>query len=98
MAQPQASGAISVRDHFDEVDEPVTVIPRLYELTGEMSKTQGELAEMAVCEMIKKCSKSIPGIKIVTFHGVRVIGGTPPDTTIKEVDQCKCTFVGGGLP
>ena len=91
MAQPQASGAISVRDHFDEVDEPVTVIPRLYELTGEMSKTQGELAEKAVCEMIKKCSKSIPGIKIVTFHGARVIGGSPPDTTIKEVDQC--TFI-----
>ena len=86
VAQPQASGAISVRDHFDEIDQPVTVIPRNYELTGDPNKTQGELAEKAVCEKIKKCGEIIPGLKIVTFHGARIIGGNPPDITIKEVE------------
>ena len=90
MAVPQAPVGVSVREYFEEqlLEGPLSLVPKSYELTGNPKRRKGELAEKAVCDMIEKCSKSIPGIKIVSFHGRRVIGGRPPHTIIREVDQC----------
>ena len=51
-------------------------------------KALGEEAERTKVDDVKKCNA--PGIKIICFHGVRVIGGNP--CIFGEVDLCCFIF------
>ena len=90
VATPQASVGVSPKAFFEEQlkQSPVVLVPKTYEFSGDATKQQGELAEKALCDMMEKCGRDIPGIEIISFHGDRVIGGSPPDTIVREVDQC----------
>ena len=50
-----------------------------------------EEAERTVIDHVQKCN--IPGIKIVCFHHVRVIGGSP--SILREVDFCCFVYFQG---
>ena len=88
IASAVDSSKISVVDYFDEkhTKSSVVLIPPAFEFSGEPSRKLGEEAEKNVFDSIEKCGRDIPGLKIICFHGVRVIGGLP--SIIREVDQC----------
>ena len=82
------SSGLSVVDYFEEKfpKNSVIVVPPAFEFSGDPSKKLGEEAEKMVFDSIEKCGRDIPGLKIICFHGVRVIGGIK--NIIREVDQC----------
>ena len=88
IASAVDSSKISVVDYFDEKHpkSSVILIPPAFEFSGEPSRKLGEEAEKNVFDSIEKCGRDIPGLKIICFHGVRVIRGLP--SIIREVDQC----------
>ena len=69
----------------------VVVFPQNYQLSGDSRKELGEEAERTVIDHVQKCN--IPGIKIVCFHHVRVIGGSP--SILREVDFCCFVYYHG---
>ena len=83
---PQAPSGISVRKFFEEQlsSSPVAFIPKNYGCSGDPKKKLGEEAEEKVFKMVGRAGRDIPGIKIVCFHGIRVIAGCP--VIIREVD------------
>ena len=88
IASAVDSSKISVVDYFDEkhTKSSVILIPPAFEFSGEPSRKLGEEAEKNVFDSIEKCGRDIPRLKIICFHGVRVIGGIT--SIIREVDQC----------
>ena len=88
VATPSASSGLSVVEFFTEKLKTSNVVlaPPTFELSGDPNKVLGEEAEKKVIESIEKCGRDIPGIQIICFHGVRVIGDSP--SIIREVDQC----------
>ena len=82
------SSKVSVVDYFNEklTKSSVVFIPPVFEFSGDPSKKLGEDAEKNVIDSIEKCGRDILGLKIICFHGVRVIGGSP--SIIREIDQC----------
>ena len=89
-ANPNGPYRLPVVDYFTEKLKTtnVALAPEKYELSGNPSKALGEEAERTVIDYVKKCN--IPGIKIICFHGVRVIGGNP--SILREVDLCCFVF------
>ena len=97
VATPDGSSGLSVVEFFTEQlktsKSNVVLAPPSFELSGDPSKKLGEEAEKKVIDAIEKCGRDIPGIQIICFHGVRVIGGSP--SLIREVDQiCFITYQG----
>ena len=88
VATPDDSSGLSVVEFFSEKlkSSDVVLVPSTYEPSGNPNKLLGEQAEKKVIESIERCGRDIPGIKIICFHGVRVIGSSP--SIIREVDQC----------
>ena len=88
VTDPCGSSGLSVVGFFTEKlkTSNVVLVPPSFELSGDPSKVLGEEAEKKVIESFDKCGRDIPGIQVICFHGVRVIGGSP--TIIREVDQC----------
>ena len=88
VATPSGSSGLSVTEFFTEKLKTLKVVlaPSTFELSGNPNKKLGEEAEKKVINSIEKCGRDIPGIKVICFHGVRVIGGSP--SIIREVDQC----------
>ena len=88
VATPNDSSGLSVMEFFNEKlkTSDVVLVPPNFELSGDPNKVLGEEAEKKVIDSMGKCGRNIPGIKIICFHGVRVIGGSP--SIIREVDQC----------
>ena len=92
LASPLDSSGISVTKYFSErlikshFDKGLVLVPPNYDFNSEQGNLLGDEAEKKVIESIRKYSSDIPGIKTICFHGVRVIGGSPP--IIREVDQC----------
>ena len=87
-AAPKEPPEVSVNAYFEEQSSshPVVFFPKKHEFSGDSSKVQGEQAEKQVYQMIEKAGQDIPGIKIICFHGVRLIGGSP--SILREVDFC----------
>ena len=88
VATPDGSSGFSVNAFFTDKLQAsnVVLVPSTFELSGNPKKKMGEDAEKKVIDSIEKCGRDIPGIQIICFHGVRVIGGSP--SIIREVDQC----------
>ena len=88
VASPVDSSGISVTKYYQEqlIKSPLVLVPPSFELSGDPNKVLGEQAEKKVIDSIEKCGRDISGIKIICFHGVRVIGGSR--SIIREVDQC----------
>ena len=88
VASPGDSSGISVTEIFTGKLKTldVVLVPATFELSGDPNKVLGEEAEKKVIDSIEKCGSDIPGIKIICFHGCRVIGCSP--NIIREVDQC----------
>ena len=88
VTDPGGSSGLSVVGFFTEKlkTSNVVLVPPSFELSGDPNKLLGEEAEKKVIESFDKCGRDIPGIQVICFHGVRVIGGSP--TIIREVDQC----------
>ena len=88
VGHPQAGSGISVTDYFkDKLSrDNVVLVPEKSEFSGEPQKILGEQAEKTLCDLIEKCKHDIPGVKIICFHGIRVISGSP--SIIREVDNC----------
>ena len=82
------SSGVSVVDHFEKKfpNCSVILIPPAFQLSGDPTRKLGEEAEKMVFDSIEKCGRDIPGLKIICFHGFRVIGGIK--SIIREVDQC----------
>ena len=87
VATPYDSCGLSVAEFFTEKLKASNVVlaPETFELSGDPTRKLGEEAEKKVIDSIKKCGRDIPGIQIICFHGVRVIGSSP--SIIREVDQ-----------
>ena len=88
VATPDDSSGLSVAEFFTEKLKTSNVVlaPETFEVSGDPTRKLGEEAEKKVLDSIKKCGRDIPGIQIICFHGVRVIGSSP--SIIREVDQC----------
>ena len=85
VAKPNDSPGLSVIDFFTDKASDVVLVPPSFEPSGDPTRMLGDEAEKKVIDAIKKCGRDIPGIKIICFHGVRVIGCSP--MIIREVDQ-----------
>ena len=85
VAKPNDSPGLSVIDFFTDKASDVVLVPPSFEPSGDPTRMLGDEAEKKVIDAIKKCGPDIPGIKIICFHGVRVIGCSP--MIIREVDQ-----------
>ena len=88
VATPLDSSELSVTDFFTEKlkTSNVVLVPPSFVLSVDPKRKLGEEAEKKVIDLMEKCGRDIPGIEIICFHGVRVIGGSP--SIIREVDQC----------
>ena len=76
VASPGDSSGISVAEIFSGKLKTLDVflVPATFELSGDPNKVLGEEAEKKVIDSIEKCGRDIPGIKIICFHGIQVIG------------------------
>ena len=77
VATPGDSSGISVAEIFTRKLKTldVVLVQAIFELSSDPNKVLGEEAEKKVIGSIEKCGRDIPGIKIICFHGVQVIGG-----------------------
>ena len=98
LASPTDKNELCVTEFFTEKlkTSNIVLVPPSFELSGDLRRKLGEEAEKKVVDSIVKCVQDIPGLQILCFHGVRVIGGNP--SIIREVDQC-CflTYRGGTI-
>ena len=87
VSSPQAPPGVSVRRFFEDqhATSCVAFVPKNYEFSGDPNRKLGEEAEKKVYDMIAKCGDDISGIKIVCFHGARVIGGNPARSSLTRV-------------
>ena len=85
-ANPSETSELPVVDFFTErlKTTDVVLFPQKFELSGDPNKVLGEEAEKKVIDHVSKCK--IPGIKIICFHHLRVIGRKP--SILREVDLC----------
>ena len=85
-SSPQAAQTITVTAYFTEKlkTKPVVLVPAGYTFSGDPGKLLGEQAEKKMLDLFEKCGRDIPGIEILCFHSIRVMGSTP--TIIREVD------------
>ena len=92
VSKPEDDPMISVRAFYEEqlATDPVTFVPKKYDFSGVEQRKLGEEAEKKVADMIRKAGNDIPGIKMVCFQGVRVVGACPIKLKLKlrEVDVC----------
>ena len=87
VASPEAFSGLSVTEYYSQLCKSSLVLaPPTFESSGDPGKLLGEEAEKKVIDSFGKCVRDIPGLDILCFHGVRVIGGSP--SIIREVDQC----------
>ena len=87
MGSPVGSSGLSVTEYYSQLCKSSLVLaPPTFESSGDPGKLLGEEAEKKVIDSFGKCVRDIPGLDILCFHGVRVIGGSP--SIIREVDQC----------
>ena len=98
VASPSDKSGLSVTEFFTEKlkTSNIVLIPPSFEFSNDTKRKLGEEAEKTVVDSLEKCVSDIPGLQILCFHGVRVIGGIP--SIIREVDQC-CflTYQGGTM-
>ena len=82
----QAAQTITITAYFAEKlkTKPVVLVPAGYTFSGDPIKFLGEQAEKNMLDLFEKCGRDIPGIEILCFHSIRVMGSTP--TNIREVD------------
>ena len=90
LTSPTDMNGLSVTDFFTEKlkTSNIVLVPPSFEFSGEQKRLSEE-AERKGLDSVDKCVGDIPGLQILCFHGVRVIGGSP--SIIREVDQC-CFF------
>ena len=87
VSSPLDSSGISVTKYYSEICKSSLVLaPPTFEFSGDPQKLLGEMAEKKVIDFMGTCVRDIPGLEILCFHGVRVIGSSP--NIIREVDQC----------
>ena len=85
-SSPQGSQTVTVTAYFAEKlkTKPVVLVPAGYTFSGDPSKLLGEQAEKKMLDVFEKCGRDLPGIEILCFHSIRVMGSTP--TILREVD------------
>ena len=88
VGKPQDVNGVSVTEHFRDklVRDKVVLIPHEFTFSGDPRKSLGEQAEKVLFDLVAKCKEDIPGVEIISFHGIRVVGMSP--TIIREVDSC----------
>ena len=88
VGKPQDVNGVSVTEYFRDklVRDKVVLVPHEFTFGGDPSKPLGEQAEKVLFDLVAKCKEDIPGVEIISFHGVRVVGMSP--TIIREVDSC----------
>ena len=88
VASPSDKSGHSATEFFTEKlkTSNIVLIPPSFEFSDDPRRKLGEEAEKKVVDSIVKCVQDIPGLEILCFHDVRVIGGLP--SIIREVDQC----------
>ena len=88
LASPTDKNGLFVTEFFTEKlkNSNIVLVPPSFEFSGDPRKKLGEEAEKKVVDSLEKCVQDIPGLEILCFHDVRVIGGLP--SIIREVDQC----------
>ena len=94
-SSPQGSQTVTVTAYFAEKlkTRPVVLVPASYTFSGDPNKLLGEQAEMQMLDMFEKCGQDIPGIEILCFHSIRVMGSTP--IIIREIDAWAfVTYIG----
>ena len=88
VTSPSELSSISVRQYCKEELEkyPVILVPHYFERSLNASRALGDQAEQEVFDAIKLCGREIPEIRIIGFHGVRLMPAS--QGIIREVDQC----------
>ena len=86
VATPGAPHGATVRAFFEEhlASSSVAHVPRSFEFSGDPDRRLGEEAEKKVFDAVGQVG--IPGVRIICFNGVRVVGRCP--LILRELDFC----------
>ena len=83
----QARSGISVTAYYEDqlATTDVVLVPLTYELSGDPARQLGEQAEEKVVHRLQEAAADIPGLQLIVFHGLRVVGRKP--ALLRECDS-----------
>ena len=91
VARPATSSlktkpSVTVTEYFvnQQAKANAVLVPSKYQFSGDPSRLLGEQAEELVVKSLEQCPVGIPGLKLLVFHGLRIIGKRPG--ILREVD------------